>query len=69
MAPVAGEPLAPARRTALSARYNARVISGKTGGAGFTHIHSLVTGRTYDFCSVQTSGESCVIQSGNAFGN
>jgi hypothetical protein len=48
---------------------SARVISGKTGGAGFTHIHSMVTGRTYDFYSVQTSGESCSIQSGNVFGN
>jgi hypothetical protein len=48
---------------------SARVISGKTGGAGFTHVHSMVTGRTYDFYSVQTSGESCSIQSGNVFGN
>jgi len=48
---------------------SARVISGKAGGAGFTHIHSMVTGRTYDFYSIQTSGESCSIQSGNVFGN
>jgi hypothetical protein len=48
---------------------SARVISGKSGGAASTHIHSMVTGRTYDFYSVQTSGESCSIQSGNVFGN
>ena len=48
---------------------SARVITGKTGGAGFTRVHSMVTGGTYDFYSVQTSGESCSIQSGNVFGN
>lgn len=48
---------------------SAHVISGKAGGAGFTHVHSMVTGRTYDFYSIQTSGESCSIQSGNVFGN
>ena len=48
---------------------SARVITGKSGGAGFTHIHSMVTGRTYDFYSVKTSGESCSIQGGNVFGN
>ncbi len=47
----------------------ARVISGKSGGAAYTRIHSIVTGGTYDFYSVQTSGESCSIQGGNVFGN
>lgn len=48
---------------------SARVISGKSSGASSTHIHSMVTGRTYDFFSVRTSGESCSIQAGNVFGN
>lgn len=48
---------------------SARVISGTAPGAGSTHITSMVTGRTYDFYSVKTSGESCSIQSGNVFGN
>ena len=48
---------------------SARVISGKSGGAAFTRIHSMVTGGSYDFYSVQTSGESCSIQGGNVFGN
>jgi hypothetical protein len=29
----------------------------------------MVTGRTNDFFSVKTSGESCSIQGGNVFGN
>jgi hypothetical protein len=48
---------------------SAHVVTGKSGGAASTHIHSMVTGRTYDFFSVKTSGESCSIQSGNVFGN
>ena|ERR1700761_8804385 len=48
---------------------SARAITGKSGGAAYTRIHSMVTGGTYDFYSVQTSGESCSIQSGNVFGN
>ena len=48
---------------------SAKVISGKSGGAGFTRVHSMVTGGTYDMYSIQTSGESCSIQSGNVFGN
>lgn len=48
---------------------SARAISGKSGGAAYTRIHSIVTGGTYDFYSVQTSGESCSIQGGNVFGN
>lgn len=48
---------------------SARVISGKSGGAAYTRVHSMVTGGTYDFYSVQTSGENCSIQSGNVFGD
>ena len=48
---------------------SARVISGKSGGAGFTRVHSMITGGTYDMYSIQTSGESCSIQGGNVFGN
>ena len=48
---------------------SAHVISGKSGGAGFTRVHSMVTGGTYDMYSIQASGESCSIQSGNVFGN
>jgi len=48
---------------------SAHVVTGKTGGASHTRIHSMISGGTYDFYSVQTSGESCSIQSGNVFGN
>lgn len=48
---------------------SAHVISGKSGGAGFTRVHSMITGGTYDMYSIQASGESCSIQSGNVFGN
>jgi hypothetical protein len=48
---------------------SARVVTGKTGGAQSTRVTSMITGRQYDFYSVQTSGESCSIQSGNVFGN
>jgi hypothetical protein len=48
---------------------SAHVVTGKSGGASHTRIQSMVTGGTYDFYSVQTSGESCSIQSGNVFGN
>lgn len=48
---------------------SARVISGKSGGAAYTRVHSMITGGTYDMYSIQTSGESCSIQSGNVFGN
>ena len=48
---------------------SAHVVTGKTGGAAFTHSTSMVTGRTHDFYSIKTSGESCSIQSGNVFGN
>jgi hypothetical protein len=48
---------------------SARVISGKSGGASYTRVHSMITGGTYDMYSIQTSGESCSIQGGNVFGN
>ena len=48
---------------------SAHVVTGKSGGAASTHVHSMITGRTYEFFSVKTSGESCSIQSGNVFGN
>ena len=48
---------------------SAKVVSGKSSNAAYTRIHSIVTGGTYDFYSVQTSGESCSIQGGNVFGN
>jgi hypothetical protein len=48
---------------------SARVVSGKSGGASYTRVHSMITGGTYDMYSIQTSGESCSIQGGNVFGN
>ena len=48
---------------------SAHVVTGKTPGASGTTVHSFVTGRQYTFFSVQTSGESCSVQSGNVFGN
>ena len=48
---------------------SAHVVTGKTSGASGTTVRSFVTGRQYTFFSVQTSGESCSIQSGNVFGN
>jgi len=48
---------------------SAHVITGKTDGAQSTRVHSMVTGGMVDVYSVQTSGESCSIQSGNVFGN
>jgi hypothetical protein len=48
---------------------SAKVVTGKSGGAAYTRVHSMITGGTYDFYSVQTSGESCSVQSGNVFGN
>jgi hypothetical protein len=48
---------------------SAKVVSGKSSGAAYTRVHSMVTGGVYDIYSVQTSGESCSIQSGNVFGN
>jgi hypothetical protein len=47
----------------------ARVVSGKAGGAQFTRVKSMITGREHDFYSVKTSGESCRVQNGNVFGN
>lgn len=48
---------------------SAHVITGKTGGAQSTRVHSMITGAMVDVYSVQTSGESCSIQNGNVFGN
>jgi hypothetical protein len=48
---------------------SAHVIAGKAGGAGFTRVHSMVTGAEVDMYSIKTSGESCRLQSGNVFGN
>jgi hypothetical protein len=48
---------------------SAHVITGKTGGAQSTRVHSMITGGMVDVYSVQTSGESCSVQSGNVFGN
>lgn len=52
-----------------------RSVASRSVGRGLAKVepavsdHSMVTGRTYDFFSVKTSGESCSIQSGNVFGN
>ena len=48
---------------------SARVVTGKTGGAQFTRVKSMITGTEHDFYSVKTSGESCRVQTGNVFGN
>jgi hypothetical protein len=48
---------------------SARVVTGKANGAQSTRVTSMITGRQYRFFSVQTSGESCSIQTGNVFGN
>jgi len=48
---------------------SARVVIGKAGGAQFTRVNSMITGRQYDFYSAKASGESCRVQNGNVFGN
>lgn len=48
---------------------SAHVVTGKANSAQSTRVTSLITGRQYRFFSVQTSGESCSVQSGNVFGN
>ena len=48
---------------------SAQVITGKSGGAQSTRVHSMINGAMIDVYSVHTSGESCSIQSGNVFGN
>jgi hypothetical protein len=48
---------------------SAHVVTGKANGAQSTRVTSMITGRQYRFFSVQTSGESCSVQSGNVFGN
>ena len=48
---------------------SAHVISGKAGGAGFTRVKSIITGGEVDLYSIKTSGESCVVQNGNVFGD
>jgi hypothetical protein len=48
---------------------SAHVVTGKANGAQSTRVTSMINGRQYRFFSVQTSGESCSVQSGNVFGN
>jgi hypothetical protein len=45
------------------------VVTGKSGGAQFTRVKSMITGTEHDFYSVKTSGESCRVQNGKVFGN
>ena len=48
---------------------SAHVIAGKATGATAMKITSMATGHVHDVFSIQTSNESCSVQSGNVFGN